>query len=625
MQVAARHPSSDRLSHPRRLALMVGLGLLLVYLLSQLGIVETLELATYDLRFRLRGERPADAPIVIVAINDESFAVLDRNLRTWPRAEYARLIDAIAAGGPAVIGVDVAWVHAGTDAGGDETLARSLRRASPVVLAGLIEHQEGVEYSYERYTAPIETLAQAAAGVGLANMVLDADGVVRRVSLRQHHIGVQHPAFGYAVAQAYRDFPSSIGPAVSPDLLINFRGGPNTFGTVPMYKVLNGEVPPEVFAGQIVLIGFTTFLEQDLHVTPLDRTGLTPGVEVHANVVATLLNDDPIRRVPAWLAIGLGLTAVTLTVLAFWRFKPVQATVAVGGGGFLYLVGAFFLFGWGNLWLPTVAPLGLAAMTSVGGLVERMLIEEREKRRLRDRFQSFMAPERLAVVLDRWEELVAEDRPEVMATVLFSDIRGFTSATEMLTRRGRGGDVIRFLNRYIDAMVEAIFAEGGVLDKMLGDGLLVLFGAPEPSPDHALLAVRAALRMAALLPVLNHFWPLRDQRPLRIGIGIHSGPLMDGIVGRGRRVEYTVIGDAVNTAARVQDYTKEVLARRIERQGDDGQPCATILITHATYEQVKDYVQVDPDVLPCQARGKAEPIRVYCLFGLLEGEGGRGG
>jgi adenylate cyclase len=262
--------------------------------------------------------------------------------------------------------------------------------------------------------------------------------------------------------------------------------------------------------------------------------------------------------------------------------------------------------------------VGLVAMTVTGGLVERVLIEEREKRRIRDRFQSFMAPERLAAVLDRWEELVTEDRPEITATVFFADIRGFTSATETLTGQGRGGEVIRFLNRYTDAMIEAIFAEQGVLDKMLGDGLLVLFGAPEPSPDHALRAVRAALRMAALLPELNAIWPLRDQRPLRIGIGIHSGPLMDGIVGRGRRVEYTVIGDAVNTASRVQDYTKEVLARRIEREGDDGQPGATILITQATYEQVRDRVRVDPDVPPLQAKGKAALIPVCRVLGLLD-------
>jgi adenylate cyclase len=594
---------------------MVGIGLLLAYLLYWSGIVETLDLATYDLCFRLRGERPPDAPIVIVAINDESFNVLNQNLRTWPRAEYARLVDAIAAGGPAVIGVDVAWTHAGTDAGGDKVLAHSLKQAGQVILASLIEHQEGTGYEYDRYASPVEALVEAAAGVGLANVALDADGVVRRVVLHRLHNDVWHPAFGYAVTQAYEELTAGTAADKWPDLLINFRGGPNTFPTVPMYQVLSGEVPAEVFADQIVLIGFTTYLEQDLHVTPFDRAGLTPGVEVQANVVATLLNDDPIRRVPTWLATGLSLAAIALTALDFWRFKPIPATVAVGGGLLLYLAVAFLLFAQADLWLPVVSPVGLAAMTVTGGLVERVLIEEREKRRIRDRFQSFMAPERLAAVLGRWEELVAEDRPEITATVLFADIRGFTSATETLTGQGRGGEMIRFLNRYTDAMIEAIFAEQGVLDKMLGDGLLVLFGAPEPTPDHARLAVGAALRMAALLPELNEIWPLRDQRPLRIGIGIHSGPLMDGIVGRGRRVEYTVIGDAVNTASRVEAYTKEVLTRRIEREGDDGQPGATILVTEPTYTQVKDRVRVDPDVLPLQAKGKTEPIRVYRVLG----------
>ena len=615
-QAAIRSPS--RLSRRQRLALIIGIGLLLAALLNQLGIVETLELAAYDLRFRIRGERPADTPVVIVAINDESFTVLDQNIRTWPRAEYARLIDAIAAEGPAVIGVDVAWTHAGTDTGGDEALASSLKRASPIILAGLIEHQEGAGYEYDRYAAPVEVLSEAADGVGLVNVALDADGVVRRVVLHQLHNDIWLPAFSYAVAQAYGELPASTGDGRASDLLINFRGGPNTFPTVPMYQVLNGEVSAEVFADQIVLIGFTTILEQDLHITPFDQAGLTPGVEVHANAVATLLNNDPIRRVPAWLAASLGLAAVALTGLAFWRFKPVQATVAVGGSVFLYIAAALLLFAHADLWLPVASPVGLTVMTVAGGLVERVLIEEQEKRRIRDRFQSFMAPERLAVILDHWEELVSEDRPEVVATVLFSDIRRFTSATETLTRQGRGGKMLQFLNHYTDAMVEAIFAEQGVLDKMMGDGLLVLFGVPEPSPDHALLAVRAALRMGALIPELNAIWPLRDQRPLRIGIGIHSGPLMDGVVGRGRRVEYTVIGDAVNTASRVEGYTKNVLARRIEQEGDDGQPGAIILITQDVYEQVRDYVQVDPDVSPLQAKGKAEPIRIYRVVGLSE-------
>ena len=178
--------------------------------------------------------------------------------------------------------------------------------------------------------------------------------------------------------------------------------------------------------------------------------------------------------------------------------------------------------------------------------------------------------------------------------------------------------MIQFLNQYTDAMVDAIFAEQGVLDKMMGDGLLVLFGAPDPFPDHALRAVRSALRMEALLPELNRAWPLRMERPLQIGIGINSGSLVDGIVGRGPRVEYTVIGDVVNTASRVQEYTKHVL-----RLGQNGQPGATIYITDACYQQVRDQVLVDEYYTPFKARGKREPIQVYRVLALRDEAGER--
>jgi adenylate cyclase len=614
---------------------MVGTGLFVLYLLSWAGVIETLELATYDLRLWLRGPRLPCSQIVIVAIDDESFNALNQNIRSWRRTDYARLVDAIAAGRPAVIGLDVAWIHASPQPDDDTVLANALYRAGDVVLASLIEHQEGAAYEYDRYAAPIAPLAQAASGVGLVNLPRDNDGVVRRVPFWWFHDDSWHPAFGYEIARTYLGQPTAPSDPTADeivlgehlfdldgerDLLINFCGGRGTFPTFPMYQVLSGQVPAETFTDKIVLVGFTTSLEHDLHVTafnpPWGSPELVPGVEIHANIIASLLNGNPIRRTADWLSTVINLAAVVLVVIAFWRLRPIQAVVLTTGTVALYVIGATVFYARADLWLPLILPALLATLTIVGGLVERMLIEEREKRRIRDRFQSFMSPERLAAVLDRWEELLDEERVEVSSTVLFADIRDFTSATETLTRQGQSGEVIRFLNRYMDVMIEAVFAEHGVLDKMLGDGLMVLFGVPEPAPNHALLAVRAALRMAALLPSLNEIWPLRDQRPLRIGIGIHSGLLMDGIIGRGRRVEYTVIGDVVNTAARVEDYTKEVLAHRLEQEGDSGQPGAVILITQTTLEQVRDHVRVDSDVPSCQAKGKAELIPVHRLLGM---------
>jgi adenylate cyclase len=610
-------------------------GLLLVVVLAGSGLAQTVEWFTYDLRLSLRGPRPPHPAIVIVAINDESFEFLNQNVRTWRRAQYAHLIDAIAAARPAAIGMDVAWVQASPEPGDDDALAASLRRAGNVVVSSVMEYQAGAGYAYQRYAPPAPSLAEAAAGVGVVNLPRDNDGVVRRAALAWFHNDAWYPAFAYEVARLYAAQPAGavlragqqdFASRAAPELLVNFCGGAGSFPTLSMYQVLNGEAPAEMLQGKIVLVGFTTALEQDRHAIafhpPWGSPELMPGVEVHANVVASLLNGDPIRAAPVWLGWTLTLLAAGLSGLAFWRFRPAHALVMVGSGSLFYLAASLLLLAQADLWLPVAAPVGLAMLAAAGGLVERVLVEEWEKRRIRERFQSFMAPERLALVMERWEELLVEDRPEIVASVLFSDIRGFTSATETLTRQGRGGEVIHFLNGYTDAMVEAIFAEHGVLDKLLGDGMLVLFGAPQPAPDHALQAVRAALRMAALLPELNAIWPLLTQRPLRIGIGIHSGVLMDGLLGRGRRVEYTVIGDAVNTAARVQDYTQDVLARCIQQAGDDGRPGATILITGATYALVRAHVRVDADIPPCQAKGKAEPIPVYRVLGLKETEGG---
>ncbi|MDY7039869.1 MAG: adenylate/guanylate cyclase domain-containing protein [Chloroflexota bacterium] len=622
-----------------RIVLLSGIVLLVAFLAARSGLIEILELATYDLRFQLRGPRAPKTPIVIVAIDDESFEQLQQNVRSWPRADYARLISAIAAGNPAVIGVDIVFDTPGRDPGGDEALAEALRRAGNAVLSSHLSVQRGPGYTDATYSPPVPILAQAAAATGLANVQLDRDATARRVLIQRHFLEEWRPALSFEIARLYRGLPDeefqyrrgqvTLGSQVYPvgadvSLLINFRGPPaETFSQFSMYQVLNGEVPADTFTDKIVLVGYTTLLEHDVYPTPFHRTHsgeilATPGVEIQANAVATLLDGNPIRRPPAtvsWLLIGLGILTA---ILAFWRLKPLPALLTIVALVAVYLALALLAFSMNDLWLPVIPPVGMVALVTAAGLVERVVIEEREKRRLRDRFQHFMSPDRLRAVLDHWEDLLAEDRPEIEASVLFSDIRGFTSATEQLTRTGRSAEVISFLNRYADAMVEAVFAEQGVLDKVLGDGLLVLFGAPEPSPDHALLAVRTALRMADLLPELNAIWPLRDQRPLRIGIGIHSGPLVDGIVGRGRRVEYTVIGDAVNTASRVQDYTKDVLARRIAQEGDAGQPGATILITQSTYEQVKDRVQVDPDIPPYQAKGKAEPIRVYRVLGLSD-------
>jgi len=579
---------------------------------------------TVDLRFRLRGPEVPRAPILIVALDEASFQMLGdlrgENIRTWPRARWAELVGRIGAGNPRVIGLDAVFDTPGWDEGGDEALAQALTAAGNVVLAAHLSQATSEGYGAATLSPPLLILSEAAAGVGLVNLPTDADGSVRRMLLLYPWGGRVYPSLALVVAALYAGGPLDVPKAdleTDGSLPIHFRGPEGTFRTVSMYQVWSGEVSPEIFQDAIVLVGYTTQLEQDRHPAPFGGPAGMPGVEIMANAVDTLLAGDWLRRPPGWFSLAAvamaGLAALALVNLR----RPGLGVAALAGCVAAYLAAGVVLFVRARLLLPLSAPVATAAAVGGTALAERMILAEREKRRLRRRFAGVMSPERLQAVLDNWEALLHADRPQKEAAILFADIRGFTSATETLMRQGRIAEMVRFLTAYLDAMTEAVFAEGGVIYDVVGDGLMVLFGLPEPFPDYALRAVRAAVRMALATRDLQAAWPLRDERPLRMGIGVHCGPVVDAVVGRGRRVEYSVIGDPVNTAARIEAHCK--VAMGIPRPpGGEVPETVTILISADLQEKVRDQVLVDGSVPPFAARGKSEPLRVYRLLGMRE-------
>jgi adenylate cyclase len=293
----------------------------------------------------------------------------------------------------------------------------------------------------------------------------------------------------------------------------------------------------------------------------------------------------------------MGLAALALLNLR----GPVLGILILLGALAAYTVLGQALFSWADSLLPLVAPLAAGVIVGGAALAERMIFAERDKRRLRQRFAGVMSEERLQAVLGNWESLLQAERPQ----------------TEALMRQGRIPEMVGFLTAYLDAMAEAVFAEGGVIYDVVGDGLMILFGVPEFLPDYALRAARGAVRMALATEELQAVWPLRDRRPLRIGIGVHCGPVVDAMVGRGRRVEYSVIGDPVNTAARIESHCK--VAMDVPRPpGGQVPETVTILLSADLYALVRERVVVDESVPPFEARGKSEPLRVVRLLGLRE-------
>lgn len=575
---------------------------------------------TVDARFLLRGVEQPRNPIVIVALDEDSFQMMGNlqgeNIRTWPRARWAELVDKIAAGSPRLIALDVVFDTPAWDEGGDAALAQALAKAGNVVLSAHLEQTEDTRYGIATFSPPVAPLAEAAAGVGVANFSPDPDGAIRRMTLLYSWGGEAHPSLPLVTAVLF----SGRRPTVSADELaaglpIHFRGPEGTFATVSMYDVWSGEAALDIFRDAIVLVGYTTQLEQDRHLAPFAGRRGMPGVEIQANAVDTLLAGDWLRRPPAWLPLvlvgALGLMALVLLNLR----RASLGVLLMLGAAAAYLALGVALFAWAGFLLPLVAPL--AALLAVGSvaLAERMTFAERDKRRLRQRLAGVMSPERLQAVMDNWEALLQTERPQKEVAVLFADVRGFTHATETLMRQGRSPEMVRFLSAYLDAMSEAVFTEGGVIYDVVGDGLMILFGAPEPLADYGWRAVKAAVDMALATNALQAIWPLRDERPLGMGIGVHCGRVVDAIVGRGRRINYAVIGDPVNTAARIQDHCKAVMA--IPRPpGGEVPETVTILISAPLYEQVRERVLADEAIPPFEARGKSEPLRVVRVLGL---------
>src|SRR3954452_8806293 len=333
---------------------------------------------------------------------------------------------------------------------------------------------------------------------------------------------------------------------------IDFVGPPDTIKSLSFVDVMNNQFNPAVVKGKIVVVGATSFVLHDYHPTSTSRTGLMSGPEVHVNGIDTALRGFPLHDGPGWLNIVLVVVLGLLAPLAGLRLKAFK-TLAIGLIGIAaLLVGAQLAFQHNGTIIHVVYPLvaGIVALVLTGAIHGLTTAFEREQ--ARDAFARFV-PEAVVdqVLADADGVRLGGVRGE--ATVMFSDLRGFTSFSETLEPER----VIEALNRYLTEMSEAILNHGGTLVAYMGDGIMAVFGAPLKQDDHADRALNAAREMLERLDGWNQW--LRDEGlndGFKMGIGLNSGPVMSGNVGSERRLEYTALGDTTNTAARLEGMTK---------------------------------------------------------------------
>lgn len=513
-----------------------------------MGWGQETELSTIDKRFSVRGDLPGSfyKNVSLVAIDDTTISDLNQQW-PFPRSDHAKVIDQLKAAGAKVIVMDIVFAEP-TTVDQDNALITSIGEAGNVVLAATeVDPKTGDT----GVLGGNDTVKSLGASVGVARFPYDPGAVVRRFDRERHGVDSLSVA---AVKRFNGEVPAASEFPNDGTAWINFVGGTGTIPRLSYSDVMKGKFDKSAVKGKIVVVGATDDTLKDVFRT--SNAKAMPGSEIHANAISTILNTFPMSSAPGivtlLLIILFGLTEPLLNL----RLQPWAAFGISLAAGALYIVVALISFNNGLI-LPMVYPLVALLLSMVVALIINALSAAFERERVRNEFARF-APDSvveqvIAQALDGHGDGVKLGGRRMNATLLFSDLRGFTSFSEKLSPE----KVIATLNDYLSEMSEAILNNGGTLVSYMGDGIMAVFGAPVENDYHADQALAAARDMLERLGAFNERLAEEGMdKSFRMGIGLNTGPVMSGNVGSERRMEYTTIGDTTNTAARLEAATK---------------------------------------------------------------------
>ncbi len=541
-----------------------------------------------------------DPKIAIVLIDDESIVEVGR--WPWDREIHADIIEKLDRAGAERIGYDVTFSEASSEAS-DQALGQALDRAENVVLGAVVKFsgRTGDVPAARDYYPPIDVLSDPAYSIGHVTVFPDTDGVVRSlapvVATPDDRL-LPSLALSLALSEA-DDAQLSLAPngvrtsdGVVPTgpghlLDINYTDG---FATYSAIDVINGEVPNDAFENAIVLVGASALGLGDYRDTPLDKASGQPGVLIHANALNTMLTGSYLKPdgTATTLLWVIAMALVVALGISYPRFAFAPIAPVAASAGFVFL--AFKRFDSGmvtNLVYPMIA-VGLTTISSVGA---RYFTELRERRRVTKVFSRYLSKDVVDEVLAAPGLAFATlEGASPTLSVLFADLRGFTSASEQLPP----AKVVTALNMFLDAMTRAVVEEQGTVDKFMGDCVMAFWNAPRAEPKHAERAVRAGIKM---LKYIDKAMENPDVAALPVrgcGVGISTGEAVVGNIGSAQRLDYTVIGDTVNTASRLCGVAE----------------AGEVVITEACAAAVDDVFTIEA-MPPIQVKGKEEPLRVF--------------
>lgn len=445
---------------------------------------------------------------------------------------------------------------------------------------------------------------------GYYNVRPDVDGSVRRLALAARCGDLYYPSLSLGMLARLQGLPLPriyvseygldeirLGDVTIPVdqegmLRVRYLGGVAAMPDVEATDILEGRELPHDFKGKAVLINVSAMGVHDRLPTPFNRQ--LPGAMIHAQTMDNILSGNFLVRTPMMTFWDLG-AMLALCLLGAWLMSLGRPWLAAGLTVLLWfgaLYAGYRLFIAGYL-VNLIFPLGALFLTAVAVTAYRYLVEAREKRQVRKTFQHYLSPAVIEQIMDNPDQLkLGGERKEL--SVLFVDIRGFTTLAEGMDPV----DLASLLNAFTDGMTEVILEHGGLVDKYIGDSVMAVFGAPVDQPDHALRACRAALAMVAKVAELNRELPQAQGRNLAVGVGVNSGPMVVGNMGSRLRFDYTVIGDNVNLASRLEGQTREYGVE--------------IIVSKTTREMCGDDLQFRIlDLI--RVKGKNEPVAIYEL------------
>ena len=535
-------------------------------IISFIPTIEVLDLKGLDLFWKTKNPHP---DIIIAAIDNKSIQEIGR--WPWSRTVYADFLNSLNQ--IRAVGFDIAFFET-EDLTSDARFAEAIKNSGFQIIlsAELVSYQDGGQ----KELLPLEILRKNNnVKVGFVNLEASADGNARNLP--------NNNSFPYVLAE-------SLGyPTPNTDYWVNYIGPAGTFRALPFTDILNGRINKELLKDKIILVGATASNLHDMVLAPL-KNNVMAGIEWHANVLDNILLNRPIRPISELAAKFLGII-LGLALLAYaMRTNTIRALMAT-----IFLIVALPIISY-VLWqqgiaMPYFGNIIIISATFLIFSVARWYQAETEKRKLRQRVQNYFSPNVIeAIIKDPSYLKLGGQQKEV--SILFSDIRSFTTITEQTDPE----TLSQLLNLYFTEMTEEIFATDGVLDKFIGDAIMAFWGAPLDQPDHAERATRAAVNMIKRLEKLQIKLRKKNLPFIDIGVGVNTGMATVGNLGSERRFDYTVIGDSVNLASRLEGLNKE---RKTH-----------IIISESTAKKISGDFHIKPlgDVI---VKGKTVPIKIF--------------